>query len=58
MTESKYTLDTESHAELVGLITDSVQYFCDENMISGELAWLVCETLATTKLEQLKGNIK
>ena len=55
---TKYTFDRELHAELTRLIEDSVAMFCDENMISGELAWLVTECLATSKIEQLKGNIQ
>ena len=55
---SKYTLDRETHTELRELLEDSIEYFCDQHMISGELAWLVTETLATAKLEQFKGNIQ
>ena len=54
----KYTLTNEAHAQLTELIEDSVEYFCNENMISGELAWLVVQCLATAKGEQFKGNIK
>ena len=53
-----YTLNNDSHKELVELIEDSVSYFCDEHQISGELSWLVVQCLATAKIEQLKGNIK
>lgn len=58
MTDSKYTLDNDAHAELVGLVEDSVAQFCQDNMISGELAWLVTQCLATAKIEQFKGSIK
>ena len=58
MANTKYTLDRDAHQELVGLLEDSVAQFCQDNMISGELAWLVTETLATAKVEQFKGNIK
>ena len=51
-----YTLDTHAHEELKGLIEDSVSQFCQDNMISGELAWLVTQTLAEAKLSQLKGE--
>ena len=54
---TKYSLDKEVHDDLVGVIEDSVQYICDENMISGELAWTVVETLATAKLAQINGEI-
>ena len=40
------------------LIEDSVEFFCDEHMISGELSWLVTQCYATAKVEQFKGNIK
>lgn len=58
MSTSKYTLSNENHKELVELLEDTVEYFCNENMISGELSWLVVQCLATTKLEQFKGNVK
>ena len=58
MTSSKYTLDREVHEHLVELLEDSIEFFCNEYMISGELAWIVTETYATAKIEQFKGNIK
>lgn len=54
MSDSKYTLDQETHQELIGLIEDSVSHFCQENMISGELAWLVTQCYCTAKVEQFK----
>ena len=51
------TIDKTVHDDLVGVIEDSVEYICDEHMISGELAWIIVETLATAKIQQLKGNI-
>ena len=45
-----------SVAELKELIEDTVEYFCDDKMISGELTWLVVQTLAAAKLAQLKGE--
>ena len=52
-----YTLTKEAHTELTELIEDSVAHFCNENMISGELAWVIVECLAQAKYEQFKGNI-
>ena len=49
----KYTLDYQTHVELKELIEDSLEYFCDQHTISGELAWLVVQTLAEAKLHQL-----
>ena len=43
--------------ELTELIEDSVQYICDQEMISGELAWTVVETLGTAKLAEMKGLV-
>ena len=58
MADTKYTLDIDAHQELVGLLEDSVAQFCQDNMISGELAWLVTQCYATAKVEQFKGNIR
>ena len=57
MTTSKYTLDREVRQHLEELLEDSIEFFCNEYMVSGELAWLITETFATAKLEQFKGNI-
>ena len=57
MTETNYMLDRDAHQELVELIEDSVSHFCNEHMISGELSWIVVETLAQAKIEQFKGNV-
>ena len=53
-----YTLDNETHSDLVELMEDAVEHFCDEYKISGELTWLVIQSLATAKLEMFKGNVK
>ena len=58
MSTSKYTLDNEVHQHLTELLEDSIEFFCNEYMVSGELAWLVTQTFATAKIEQFKGNIK
>ena len=54
----KYEMDLDKHNELKELIEDSVEYFCDQHMISGELTWLIVETLATAKLAQMRGMIQ
>ena len=53
-----YTIDREVQAELTGLIEDAVAQFCQDNVISGELAWIITESYATAKIEQFKGNIE
>ena len=58
MTEATYTLDRDAHQELHELLEDTIEFFCDEHMISGELSWLVTQCYATAKVEQFKGNIK
>jgi len=54
---SKFTLDRDTHQELVELIEDSLQYFCDEQMISGELSWVVLECLAKAKQAEMRGEL-
>ena len=49
-------MTTEQRAQLVGLICDSVEYFCDEQTISGEEAWRNVQDLVTIKIEQLRRN--
>jgi hypothetical protein len=52
-----YTIDRETHQELKELIEDSVEYFCDKNMVSGELTWIIVETLAQAKIAQMRGIV-
>ena len=49
-------MTSDQRTELVGLLCDVVEYFCDEQMISGETAWKEAECLAIIKLETMKGN--
>ena len=43
--------------ELTEVIEDTIEYFCDKEQVSGELAWTVLECLATAKLAELKGEL-
>ena len=54
---SQYTLDKENHQELCEILEDSVQYWCNEHCISGELAWLIVQNLALAKQETFKGKL-
>ncbi len=54
---SKYTIDIEAHAALRELIEDSVEFFCDDFMVSGELAYIIVETIAQAKIAQFKGEV-
>ena len=51
-----YTIDRTVHNELRELLEDTVEYFCNENMVSGELTWIIVETLAQAKVAQFKGE--
>ena len=50
-------ISKEKLNELTELIEDSVQYFCDNEQVSGELAWTVLECLAVAKQAELKGLV-
>ena len=43
--------------ELTEVIEDTVEYACDKETISGELAWTIIESLATAKLAELRGEL-
>ena len=43
--------------ELTEVIEDTIEYFCDKEQASGELAWTVVECLAVAKLAELKGEL-
>lgn len=43
--------------ELTSVIEDTVEYACDKNKTSGELAWTVIQCLATAKLAELEGIV-
>ena len=39
------------------LIEDTVEHFCDGQLISGECVWTLVECLATAKVAQIKGEV-
>ena len=41
---------------LLELIEDIVQYYCDEEQISGELAYIILEGISGAKLSQFPVN--
>ena len=45
----------EKHDNLFNLIEDAVECFCDEEMVSGEIAWTIVECMAAAKLAELQG---
>lgn len=42
---------------LTELLEDTIEYYCDNQQLSGELAWTVVEALATAKLAELHGEL-
>ena len=44
-------------AEITELFEDTAEYYCDQNIISGQKLWTVLECLATAKLAELNGEI-
>ncbi len=47
----------EDLIEVTELLEDTVQYYCDNNLISGELAWTIVESLGTMKLAEMRGEL-
>ena len=47
------SLTHDQVVDLQELLEDSISFFCDEQMISGEAAWTVTKGFATLKLEQI-----
>mgnify|MGYP003117129677 CR=1 FL=1 len=43
----------EQLCDLHDLLEDAISFYCDENQISGEAAWLFTKGFALIKLEQL-----
>ena len=50
-------ITTEKHQQLIELIEDTVEYYCDENMVSGELVYTVLECYSIAKLAQMRGEV-
>ena len=40
----------EQLMHLQALLEDSIEYYCDEHMVSGEVAWTMVASLADAKL--------
>ena len=43
--------------EFTEVVEDTLEYFCDQEQVSGELAWTVLECLATAKLAEMRGEL-
>ena len=43
--------------ELRELLEDTIEYFCDNQQVSGEVAWTITECLAVAKQAELRGEL-
>lgn len=43
-----------ANTELIELIEDTVEYFCDQEIVSGETAWTAVSALAAAKLAHIE----
>ena len=50
-------ISREKAHELREIIEDTIEYFCDKEQVSGELAWTMIECLAIAKQAELKGLV-
>ena len=53
---TNYTIDRNKAIELKEVLEDTVEYYCDQELVSGELTWLMVQTLAEAKLAEIKGQ--
>ncbi len=47
----------EQLSEFTELIDDTVEYFCDDKLLSGELIYTLLECYSIAKLKELKGEL-
>ena len=50
-------ISREKHDELYALLEDTIEYFCDNEQVSGEVAWTIAECLAVAKQAELRGEL-
>lgn len=50
-------ISSQQLKDLTETIEDSLQYFCDDQQVSGELAWTVLSALCEAKLAELRGEL-
>ncbi|ADD95073.1 hypothetical protein [uncultured phage MedDCM-OCT-S04-C348] len=44
--------------ELIELVEDTIEYFCDQEIVSGQTAWTAVSALAEAKLAQINHEKK
>ena len=50
-------ISREKAQELRELLEDTIEYFCDNERVSGEVAWTITECLAVAKQKELQGQL-
>ena len=55
--QSQMQISQEQHDELIQVLEDTVQYACDQWMISGEAAWAIIECRAIAKQAEIAGLV-
>ena len=51
-------ITTEQHSQLIELLEDTVEYYCDENRLSGEMVYTIIEAYSAAKVAQLRGEVQ
>lgn len=51
-------ISREKAAELQAIVEDTLEYYCDNQTVSGELAWTLLECLGTAKLAEMNGELQ
>ena len=55
--QSQMQISQAQHDELIQVLEDTVQYACDQWMISGETAWAIIECRAIAKQAEIAGLV-
>ena len=55
--QNSYKRRVSSLDELRDVIEDTVEYYCDKEQVSGEIAWIAIECLAIAKQKELNGEL-
>ena len=50
-------ISREKLNELTEVVEDTLEYFCDQEQVSGELAWTILNCLSEAKLAEMKGEL-
>ena len=55
--QTAMNITTEQHSQLIELLEDSVEYYCDQNRLSGEMIYTIINAYSEAKLAQLRGEV-